>query len=133
MLAGAHTRDSAATELPETWVSALHSTDSMDALSDAVESLEGPAEAPESSRPLAGSDNKGACSCAGSSVEAVPSVSAKQQKAVNSPAQVCCLKQLACQLVVMGMGTPALILSPMRFYLSFVTVWLLPHSCAVLC
>ena len=81
---GAHARDSAATELPDIWVSALHSTDSLDALSEAIESLEGPAGAPESSRPLAGMDDRDACSHNRSSAQAASSLSAKQRKSLTN-------------------------------------------------
>ena len=82
-IGAAHTRDSAATELPDTWVSALHSTDSTDALSEAIESLEGPAGASESSRPLAGTHDRDGCLHNMPSAQAASSLSAKQRKSLT--------------------------------------------------
>ena len=111
---GAHARDSAAAELPETWVAALHSTDSMDALSEAIESLEGPAGAPESSRPLTGTDDRDDSLHNRSSAQAASSLSAKQRKSLTD--------QHRCTVT----STPAacqdffLVLGPLLLYLSCV-------------
>ena len=121
---GAPARDSAATELPETWVSALHSTDSMDALSEAIESLEGPAGPPESSRPPAGMDDSDACLYTGSSAQAASSPSAKQHKSLTHQHRCAIPHQLACQLLFMALGKPRSVLEPLRLLLSCVDMCL---------
>ena len=123
---GAHARDSAATELPDMWVSALHSTDSMDALSEAIGSLEGPAGAPESSRPPAGMDDRDACLHTWSSAQAASSLSAKQRKPLSHEHR-CAVTSTpaACQDIF-------LVLGPLSLHLSCVDVWLQLQVCVVL-
>ena len=126
-MGGAHARDSAATELPDTWVSALHSTDSMDVLSEAIESLDGPAGAPESSRPLAGMVDRDAFSHNRSSAQAASSLSAKQRKSLTHQHR-CAVTSApaACQDICLALG-------PLSLYLSYVDVWPLVPVCVVLC
>ena len=126
-MGGAHARDSAATELPDTWVSALHSTDSMDALSEAIESLAGLAGAPESSRPLAGMEDRGESLHNRFSAQAASSVSAKERKSLSHQHR-CAVRSTsaAWQKTILALG-------PLLLNLSCRDEWRLVQVTVVLC